>query len=74
MSGLKFIFDQVKLTGSSTGGMKITQECINFLAEKNLTAETKMITNLDELHEAEAELHNGNKSGTRYVLDIKKML
>ena len=68
------ILDGVKVTGSATGGMKVTQECINFLAEKKLMAETKMITNLDELHEAEKELHNGNQSGTRYVLDIKKML
>jgi D-arabinose 1-dehydrogenase-like Zn-dependent alcohol dehydrogenase len=28
--------DQVRITGSATGGMKITQECINFMAEKNI--------------------------------------
>ena len=54
--------------------MKITQECIDFIAEKNLLMETKMITNLDELETAEAELVKGNSSGLRYVLDMEKML
>ena len=54
--------------------MKITQECIDFIAEKNLLMETKLISNLGELEEAEHELHKGNSSGLRYVLDMDKVL
>ena len=66
--------DQVRITGSSTGSMEITQECIDFIAEKRLLMETKMISNLEELEEAEKELIKGNSSGMRYVLDMDKIL
>ena len=66
--------DQVRITGSSTGSMKITQECIDFIAEKKLLMETKMISNLEELEEAEKELVKGNSSGLRYVLDMDKIM
>ena len=54
--------------------MKITQECIDFIAEKKLLMETKMISNLEELEEAEKELVKGNSSGLRYVLDMDKIM
>ena len=54
--------------------MEITQECIDFIAEKRLLMETKMISNLEELEEAEKDLIKGNSSGLRYVLDMDKIL
>ena len=54
--------------------MKVTQDCIDFIAEKNLLMETKLVSNLEELNEAELELVKGNSSGLRYVLDMDKML
>ena len=54
--------------------MKVTQDCINFMAEKNLATPTKRIDSLDLLHAAEEELRQGNGSGFRYVLDMDKLL
>ena len=66
--------DQVKLTGSATGGMDITQKCINFFAEKNIMVETEMIQNFDELTAAEGKLNTGNDSGLRYVINMENIL
>ena len=69
----KLLTDQVKITGSATGGMKITQECINFVAEKNIMQKTEMITSFDDMHHATEMLHKGNDSGLRYVIDMEKI-
>ena len=70
----KLIVDQIKITGSDTGGMKITQECMNFMAENNIVAETKLISSFNELHKAEEELIKGSSNEFRYILDIEKIL
>ena len=54
--------DQVRITGSATGGMKITQACINFMAEKNIMIKTEMINNLDEMNDVTEKLNKGNDS------------
>ena len=54
--------------------MKAAQECIDFIAEKKLLMETKLITNLDEIEGVETELVKGNSTGLRYVLDMDKIL
>ena len=54
--------------------MKITQECINFMAENDLEVKTEMINSIPELQVAEEKLVNGNDSGVRYVIDIEKTL
>ena len=69
----KLIMDQVRITGSATGGMKITQACINFMAEKNIMVKTEMINTLDEMNEVTEKLNKGNDSGLRYVIDMEKM-
>jgi len=74
VKAIKLLLDQVKITGSSVGGMKITQECINFVAEKNLQVETKMLTSIAQVSEAEKALQQGNDSGVRYVIDMQKAL
>jgi len=74
VSSLKFITDQIKITGSAVGGMKAAQECIDFIAEKKLLMETKLITNLDEIEGVETELVKGNSTGLRYVLDMDQIL
>ena len=65
--------DQVRITGSATGGMKITQECINFMAEKNIMVKTEMITSFNEMNNATEQLNKGNDSGVRYVIDMEKI-
>lgn len=66
--------DQVRITGSATGGMNITQKCIDFFAEKNIRVETELIKTFDQLHLAEEKLNKGNDTGLRYVIDIEEIL
>lgn len=54
--------------------MKITQDCINFMAEHNLQVKTEMVNSIPELQKAEENLVKGNDSGVRYVLDIEKIM
>ena len=55
--------------------MKVTQECIDFMAQKELFVETKLISNLDELQKVDEELTKGTASSLfRYVIDIGKLL
>ena len=56
--------------------MKMTQECIDFMAEYSLFPETKIISSLQELEEAEIVLKNGGSNSTeyRFVLDIENMI
>jgi len=71
----KLIGDQIKITGSDTGGMKVTQECIEFMAKKELFVETKLISSLDQLQKVDEELTKGTASSLyRYVIDIGKLL
>ena len=76
MDSTKLIKDQIRITGSDTGGMKMTQECIDFMAEHSLFPETQIISSLDQLATAENALKLGDSSTSeyRYVLDIRKML
>ena len=68
------LLNQYRVTGSATGGLKITQECMDFMAKHKLTVTTKMITSLEEVEEAQAALDKGNDSGVRFVIDIDKVL
>ena len=74
VSAIKLLLDQVKITGSSVGGMKTTQECIDFMAKKNLQVEIQMLTSIAEVSQAEIALQKGNDSGVRYVVDLQQAL
>ena len=76
MDSTKLIQDQIRVTGSDTGGMKLTQECIDFMAKHSLFPETKIISSLEELENAENCLKNGESSSTeyRFVLDIENIV
>ena len=74
VGAIKLLLDQVKITGSSVGGMKTTQECIDFMAKKNLQVEIQMITSIAEVSQAEIALQKGNDSGVRYVVDLQQAL
>ena len=54
----------------------MTQECIDFMAEHSLFPETKIISSLEELENAENVLKNGETSSTehRFVLDIENIV
>ena len=55
--------------------MKFTQECIDFMAMKELFVETKLISSLDQLQKVDEELTKGTANSLyRYVIDIEKLL
>jgi len=68
---VRLVFKQNAVTGSLIGGIKMTQECIDFCAKHGLLPETEvvpatpaMLTKVFELLDA------GNDKGMRYVLAI----
>jgi uncharacterized zinc-type alcohol dehydrogenase-like protein len=60
------------LTGSHIGGIKATEEVLQLCAEHNILPETEVVT-ANQLDWVWEQLDH-NKSGVRYVLDIKKSL
>ena len=74
MDSKKLIADQIKITGSDTGGMKVTQECVDFMAKNDVTVDVKIISNIDELQVVDEELRKGNANSLhRYVIDMSKI-
>jgi len=61
------------IAGSAIGGIKATQELIDFCAEKNIYPDCKIMEagDLDQIWDT---LAKGDGDGLRYVLDIKKSL
>lgn len=64
------MFSNLSLAGSAIGGVKETQECIDFCHKHNIVPKTKLITakDLDKVYE---ELRGKNDSVLRNVLDIE---
>lgn len=54
--------------GSMTGGMKETQEMLNFCGKHNITCDIEMVTS-DKINEALERLAN-NDVKYRFVIDI----
>ena len=52
----------------------LLQDCINFIAEKNIQMKTQILESIEEVDEAVAALEKGNDGGVRYVIDIPKTL
>lgn len=61
------------VASSAIGGIKDTQECIDFCAKKNIVPATEIIT-YDKLGAVYDTLSGGNDRVVRYVLDIDKSL
>ena len=55
------------------GGIKNTEECLEFCAQHNIAPDCEMIEAKD-ISKAWDTLCNINKDGVRYVIDIKKSL
>jgi len=69
ISVFPLILRQVKITGSMIGGMRETQECIDFCAKHNILPTTQLIT-ADKLDEVYKTLQEKNDLVVRYVIDI----
>jgi len=54
----------------------MNQECINFMEKFSLLPETRIISSLEELEDAESKLrdHGGSSLKFRYVIDVKQIL
>ena len=59
------------MAGSLIGGIKETQEVLDFCAEHNIHPECKMI-NPDEVNDAFAHLKDGDVA-YRFVMDMSKL-
>ncbi len=71
MSQLPLIFGRNAIAGSTIGGIKETQECIDFCSKHKVIPEYKTVT-YDKLPEVYKNLSGKNDSITRFVLDIAK--
>jgi uncharacterized zinc-type alcohol dehydrogenase-like protein len=67
------MFNRFSISGSLIGGIKATQECVNFCNERNVYPDCQVIE-ADKIAWAWEQLNSSNADGVRYVIDIKKSL
>eukprot|EP00850_Spirogloea_muscicola_P000248 SM000001S04650 [mRNA] locus=s1:1490306:1492333:+ [translate_table: standard] len=70
MSAASLVFGRKMLAGSLVGGIKETQEMLDFCAKKNITCMIEMIT-LDDINTAFERMVN-NDVKYRFVIDMEK--
>ena len=61
------------IAGSIIGGMKETQECLDFCAKNSIKPQIEVVT-MERLSEIYQKLSQKNDSVIRYVLDVPKSL
>jgi uncharacterized zinc-type alcohol dehydrogenase-like protein len=61
------------VAGSMPAGIPVTQEMIDFCAEKNIVPDVETVT-ARQIDECWDKLTTINKDGVRYVIDVKKSL
>ncbi|MFB0905105.1 MAG: NAD(P)-dependent alcohol dehydrogenase [Nonlabens sp.] len=71
MHGGSLILGRKRVAGSLIGGMKETQEMLNFCGEHNIVCDIEMI-NMDEINTA-FERVQGNDVKYRFVIDMKSL-
>ena len=70
LSQLPIMFQRKQVAGSLIGGIKRTQELLDFCAEKNVVPDTEMI-HASGIDGAWEKLINNTAGGTRFVIDIE---
>lgn len=73
ISQLPLMFARKSISGSIIGGMKATQECVDFCHKHNIYPDCQTVT-ADKLDWVWEELDKSNAAGLRYVIDIKASL
>jgi len=70
---VKLIMKRQSVAGSFIGGIKETQECIDFCAKHDIypDCETVLAKDIDEIWD---KLKQNNDAGKRYVIDVKASL
>ena len=71
MHGGKLILGRKRLAGSLIGGIKETQEMLDFCGEHDIVSDVEMI-NIDEINEAYKRVQN-NDVKYRFVIDMKSL-
>ena len=69
IAGFSLIMGKKKLAGSLIGGIKETQEMLDFCADHNITADVEIIT-MDQVNEAYERMMKGDVR-YRFVIDVK---
>lgn len=67
------LFQRKTIAGSCIGGIKNTQECLDFCGKHGLASDVHIIE-ASEIPWAYEQLNGANKDGVRYVIDIQKSL
>ena len=70
VNATQFVFMRKSVTGSLIGGIKNTQEMIDFCCSRDIYPEIKVI-DVAKAPDALQALADGNFSGVRYVIDCK---
>ena len=73
LNQLSVVFRRKSIAGSLIGGIKNTEECLEFCAKHNILPDVQHIT-ADKIDWAWEQLLTDNKDGIRYVIDIQKSL
>ena len=72
---VRLLMHQIALTGTAIGGVRLTQECVDFCAQHSIYPETELVDATPaELSRVFELLDAGNDAGVRYVLDIGRSL
>ncbi|MEO7461509.1 MAG: NAD(P)-dependent alcohol dehydrogenase, partial [Ferruginibacter sp.] len=71
ISGFSLIMGRKKLAGSLIGGIKETQEMLDFCAEHNITSDVEVI-NMEEINEAYERILKSDVK-YRFVIDMKSL-
>lgn len=73
LNQISLLLARKSVAGSDIGGIRETQEVIDFCAERNIVPTMEIIT-ADQLDEVYTKLDSKNDSVKRHVLDIKKSI
>mmetsp|Transcript_15200 Transcript_15200/g.21334 ORF Transcript_15200/g.21334 Transcript_15200/m.21334 type:complete len:427 (+) Transcript_15200:75-1355(+) len=72
LMAMDLIFGRKKLGGSMIGGIKETQEMLNFCAEHNIAPDVESIA-AEDVNEAFYKLSRGTNKAPRYVIDMSTL-
>jgi uncharacterized zinc-type alcohol dehydrogenase-like protein len=70
ISQLPLMFNRQTISGSLIGGIKATQECLDFCAKHQIWPDAQVIKS-DQIDWAFEQLATSNKDGVRFVIDIQ---
>ena len=70
---LPLVFSKIAIAGSTIGGIKATEDCLQFCLENNIVPDIKLVEAKD-IDDCYATLKKSNADAVRFVIDIKKSM